>query len=400
MPPFEYEALTASGRLMRGTFEAAGPDEARQALADMQLAVQRLERSRPPGPRTPVGRSELRLFNEQLAAIARAGIPLERSLRELAADAASARMRRLIERIADELESGTELREAFEKHAGSLPPLYGRIIEAGVKSGRLGEMLTSLNRHTEVAARTRQIVFEAVCYPVVVLLLAAGLFTGFLVYVVPPFGRIFESSGWRVPPATATLLALSGNVGGLWIGFGCLAALAVGARFAMGLAPAGRRFRERVKLSVPVLGRLLRHGLLGRFADLAALLTGAGLDLPSCLRLAGSATGSDLLAADCEAVARGVEAGGRLTDSAANARVLPRLFVYSVEFGASRNELTDSLYGLAGMYDDRVRIEQGRLQAVLLPVLVVTVGLGIGWGIVSLFLPMAEMLRMMQGYVM
>jgi len=398
MATFEYEALTASGRRMTGTVEGASHEEARRVLDGMQLTVRSITKAVPPRPRTAIGRSEFLLFNQQLAAIARAGIPLERSLRELAADAASPRMRRLIETIAGELESGTPLGEAFGKHHGPVPALYGRIIEAGVRSGRLGEMLTSLNRHSETAAQTRRIVFEATCYPAVLVAFAAMIFTGTLLYVVPPFESIFEEMGTRVPRATEALFALSHSVGPIWLVLGGLGVSLVALRFLLAGFAAGRRFKETVSLSLPVLGRLYRDSLLNRLADAMAMLIGAGCDMPTCLRLAAGTTGSEWVQGECESIARHVEQGGDIMAAAGSCRILPSLFLYSIQVGAQRNELSDSLYGLSEMYSDQAHIGQGRLQALLLPLLLVVVGAFVGSAIVALFLPVVHLLTAMQGY--
>src|SRR5512147_37645 len=106
MAIFQYHALTTGGRLMKGTLEAGSPDEAAEMLRDMDLEVSALEKARPELPRTSVGRNEFLLFNQQLASIAKAGVPLERGLRELAHDVSSKSMRRLVEDIAADLEKG------------------------------------------------------------------------------------------------------------------------------------------------------------------------------------------------------------------------------------------------------------------------------------------------------
>jgi type II secretory pathway component PulF len=358
--------------------------------------VQQLSPAAAPRPLLPIGRHELLLFNQQLAAIAKAGIPLERSLRELAADAASPRMRRLIEAIAAELEGGTGIREAFEKHAGRLPPMYGRILEAGVRSGRLSEMLTSLNRHSETAAQTRRVLFEATAYPAVVLVLASAIFTFLLAFVVPKFGMIFRDMGRALPAATEKLLWLSNHVGAVWFQIAVLLGACVVAYIVMGRFAAGRRVRETIAFNVPVLGRLYRDTLLSRLADSLALLVGSGCDLPSSLRLAGAATGSEMAWDDCQALAARVEQGEGLTDAGARCRLLPCLLLYSMDLGAHRNELVDSLYGLSAMYHDQARAGQGRLQGLLLPVLVLMLGCLVGAAVLAMFLPMIHVLKNMQ----
>ena len=140
MATFEYEALTPAGRLMTGMIEGDSPEEASMSLAALGLQVQGVTKAKPAGPKTRIGRSEFLMFNEQLAAITASGIPLERSLREMAREVASGRLRKLIDGVATDLENGRSISEAFDSRREHFPPLYGRIVEAGVKTGRLSEM--------------------------------------------------------------------------------------------------------------------------------------------------------------------------------------------------------------------------------------------------------------------
>ena len=121
MATFQYNALTSAGRLMTGTIEAGTQQEASETLEKMQLSVNSVETARPEKPKTAIGRNEFLLFNQQLAAITKAGIPLERGLRELAADVGSRSMRKLIDDIAGELEAGVSIDEAFEKRQKRFP---------------------------------------------------------------------------------------------------------------------------------------------------------------------------------------------------------------------------------------------------------------------------------------
>src|SRR4030042_7165687 len=173
MATFEYSATTVSDRLMKGVIEAGSVQEATELLEQMRLKVNSLEKARPERPKTPIARTEFLLFNQQLASLTKAGIPLERGLRELSKDVASRPMRNLIDSVAADLEAGVSIERAFEKRKQYFPPLYGRILKAGVETGRLSEMLTSLNRHLETGNLTRRIVFEGVTYPLIVLSMGA-----------------------------------------------------------------------------------------------------------------------------------------------------------------------------------------------------------------------------------
>lgn len=391
MATFQYNALTSAGRLMKGTVEAGSPEDARSLLGEMGLTVNSLDTAIAERPKTTIGRNEFLLFNQQLASITKAGIPLERGLRELAQDVSSKSMRKLIDEVASDLEAGMSIDDAFEKRASHFPPLYGRILKAGVETGRLSEMLTSLNRHLELAGHTRRIIFEAVSYPAVILVLASIIITFVFIYVIPQFQEILtEMVGGRLNPITTLMLGLARNIVPLWVGVGIVVALLVGGFVLLSASPGGRRFKESLLLRVPVIGRLYHHSVLSRMAEAMAMLVGAGCDMPECLRLSAAAAGSEKLLRDSERLAQQIEQGQNIMEAGHAARMLPRLFLYSAQLGAQRNELQDNLYSLGDMYADQAQAGQSRLQALLLPLMVIVVGGFLAFAILAMFLPIVQ----------
>jgi type II secretory pathway component PulF len=391
MSLFQYHALTGAGRLMKGTIEAGSPEEATQVLQKMELNVSLLEKAKPERLRTAVGRNEFLLFNQQLASITKAGVPLERGLRELSRDIASKSMRRLIADIATDLEAGVPIEEAFGKREKQFPPLYGRILKAGVETGRLSEMLTSLNRHLELAGHTRRIVFEAVSYPLVILTLGAIIITGVFRFVIPQFKPVLEEMvGGRLNPLTRGVLGLADHIVSFWLSVGVVIAIGIVGLTAIASTPMGRRLREGLLLRVPVIGRLYLNSILSRMAEAMAVLVGAGCDIPEALRLGAVSSGSEKLLLDSEIVAGNVERGTNILEAGQGARLLPRLFLYSIQLGAQRNELQDNLYSLGEMHADQARVGQAHLQIVLLPLLLALIGGVIATAILAMFLPMIQ----------
>jgi type II secretory pathway component PulF len=391
MATFQYNALTSGGRAMKGTIEAVSPSDASGLLGQMGLTVNSLETAEPERPKTAVGRNEFLLFNQQLASITKAGIPLERGLRELAEDVSSKAMRELINDIAADLEAGMGIEDAFQKRQKHFPPLYGKILKAGVESGRLSEMLTSLNRHLELAGHTRRIIFEAISYPAVVFVLASIIISLVFMFVIPQFSTILaEMVGGRLNPLTTFVLGLAENIVPLWIGVGALVVIIVGAFAVMSVSPGGRRLKESLLIHVPVIGRLYHRSVLSRMAEAMAMLVGAGCDMPECLRLGAVAAGSENLIAESENLAGQIEQGRGILEAGAGARIMPRLFLYSVQLGAQRNELQDNLYSLGDMYADQAKAGQSHLQMVLLPAMIVVVGAFLAMSILAMFLPMIQ----------
>ncbi len=397
MSIFEYQALTTAGRLMKGTVEAGSAGQAAELLREMQLTVNEVSQAATPKIKTPVGRNTFLLFNQQLASITRAGIPLERGLRELANDISSRSMRKLVNEIAGDLEAGMPIEEAFQKREKYFPPLYGRILKAGVETGRLSEMLVSLNRQLEVTNQTRRIVFEAIAYPLVVLGIAVVIMLFLFTFLIPQFRNIYNDFDTQLPALTEAILSISYHSLPIGAGLGVFILLILGISAILSCFSWGKRFKERLYLAIPVFGRLYHNGLLSRMAETMALLIDAGCDMPTCIRLAASATGSERLKAESELLAGQVERGNNIIEAGQSCSFIPRLFFYSIQLGSQRNELKDNLYSLADMYAHQVLCYQARLQAGLLPVVLILVGGFIGLTVIGLFLPMISLIQGVSG---
>ena len=399
MAIFEYNALTSAGRLMKGTIEAGTDEEANELLTGMQLTVNSVEKAKAKRPKTAIGRSEFMLFNQQLASITKAGIPLERGLRELANDIASRKMRKLVEEIAGELESGVGIEEAFEKRQKAFPPLYGRILKAGIETGRLSEMLTSLNRHLEITNQTRRIIFEAISYPAVIFVLAAIIITGVLFFIIPMYEEVLTDmlEGAMLNVITRCFFVMSHNVSGFWAGAGVLIAVLIFLFTTLSSFAEGRRFKESILLRIPVLGRVYHSSILSKMAEAMAMMVAAGCDMPACLRLSAGASGSERLIAESEPIAAQIEQGKNILEAGQFCSVIPRLFLYSIQLGTQRNELQDNLYSLGQMYAEQARCGQSRLQAILLPIMLVVVGGFIMLAVLAMFLPMIQIVTGLSG---
>lgn len=394
MATFEYSAMTASDRLMKGIIEAGSVQEASELLEQMRLKVNSLEKAKSERPKTPIARTEFLLFNQQLASLTKAGIPLEQGLRELSKDVASKPMRKLIDSIALDLEAGMSIERAFEKRKEHFPPLYGRILKAGVETGRLSEMLTSLNRHIEVSSQTRRIVFEAMAYPAVVFVMGSLITTFLLLFIVPKFKNILQEmlEGQGLPLLTQFALSMSDHILYFWLMVGCLVVAFLGINAILRSFPEGRRIREAIFLHIPAFGALYHSTILSKMAEAMAMMVAAGCDMPTCLRLGPDAASSETLIREGNMIAEQIEKGAGILDAGQFCRVMPRFFLYSIQLGSQRNELEDNLRSLGDMYAQQVRSAQTRLQGLLLPIMIIFVGFFIMLCILSIFLPMIKII--------
>jgi type IV pilus assembly protein PilC len=396
MALFEYNSLTESGRLMRGAVEAANIEQARQMLTDMKLNIQELSRVDSKSTMKSFGAGEFLLFNQQLESITKAAIPLEKGLRALAAEAGSSRMQKLLNEIASELEAGIPIEQAIEKRKKQFPPLYGMMLRAGIKTGRLSEMLSCLNRHLEIVQRTRRIIMESVSYPLVVFLLAAAIITMVLIFIIPTFsGVLMDMSDGKahLPALTVFILNIARYVLHFWVVVAAVIAAAIILWFGLSKTPGGRRARESFIRSIPLLGRIYKNGILARLSEAMAMLIDSGCPLPESFRLAAEASGSEKTIYDAGLLAAQLEKGYPVIEAGAVCRTLPPLMLYSIQLGGQRNCLKENLLELGRMYAQQTFGMQARLQTILMPAMIIGLGLTIGTIVTAMFLPMVSIIQ-------
>src|SRR5438132_1253544 len=145
---------------------------------------------------------DLIALNDEIAAMARAGLPLDQGLAALAREMGGGRLRRVTELLANDLRAGRTLPEALERQSGHIPPFYAGLITAGIRSGRVSEVLATLTVYARSMANLRAVVIDAFFYPAVVLLFATGLFGFLCVGILPKFDAIFRDFGMRLPALT------------------------------------------------------------------------------------------------------------------------------------------------------------------------------------------------------
>jgi type II secretory pathway component PulF len=208
-------------------------------------------------------------------------------------------------------------------------------------------------------------------------------------FVIPQFGPILsEMTGGTLPALTRLFLNLAENVVPFWIIVGSFLAAIIILFMMLSRSTAGRRFKESILLNVPVVGRVYHSSILCRMAEAMAIMVASGSDMPASLRLSSGATGSETLILESEILAGHLERGDNILEAGQSCKLIPRLFLYSVQLGAQRNELQDNLYSLGEMYAEQARCGQSRLQAVLLPAMIIGVGCFIAMTILAMFLPM------------
>jgi type IV pilus assembly protein PilC len=389
---FAYTAQTFEGEPMTGTIDASSLDDASKRLSQLRLRVMRLD----PAPRQvrakPLSGEDFAAFNQQLAHLSAAGLPIEQGLRLIAEDLRHGGLAQSVRDVSQELERGVSLGDAFKRHEKQFPPLYGALIDAGVRASNLPAVLLNLGRHLDLVARLRAALWRAFSYPLTVMgaLLVLLIFLGH--YVLPQFQDMYTK--WFLPLPMVTRIVF-----GLARATPYLIAIAIMAFVGMPLVwailRATRMDRAVVDLALPLpmVGPILKRNLIARWCDAMKLAVQSGMDLPAAVRMSGDVVGSPRLRADGDLIIAQLGAGQHLDQLPVKPTILPIAVLAVAQLAAERSDLPNSLQTLATMYEQQAEIRLASLQTVLTPLLILLLGAIIGVIILGLFAPMASLMR-------
>jgi len=397
---FAYQAQSADGNAFAGTIDASAIDDASRQLQLLHLHVTRLEPAKKNPPAAPFRSEDFLAFNQQLAQLTTSGLPIERSLKLMAAELTDKRQTTALQRITDELEKGTPLAAAFATQQGSFPPLYARLLEAGVQSNNLPAMLLNLGRHVQMLQRLRAAWWRSASYPLMVLFSLLLVMALIWFYVMPQFrpiatGQIFNRNGWG-DPNIEWYLFITGTISYAIMGVIALVLMTVLIVCVIGKTAAGARLVERFFLPLPLIGPILKWNLIARWCDALHLGVQGGLALPAALGLAQDAVQSEKLYADSQALIDLVNAGQSL-DTAVETRLLPPLVPASLQMGIDKNDLPAAAALLTQMYEEQAEIRLAILPRVLSPLLLILCASCVGLAVASVLMPLVMVIRAMSG---
>ena len=393
---FAYRAQSVDGQPLSGTIDAESADHARERLESLRLRVLDLQPAAASPAVRPLRGEDFLTFNQQLAHLTAAGLPLEHGLRLIAQDMRRGRVANTIRQIADELEKGVPLGQAFEKHSSQFPPAYGRLINAGVQTNNLSGMLLNLGEHLRTLSQLRAALWRALAYPLVVFVALCCVVAFLGGWVFPQFADVYRIWGTQLPWATQFLLDHGKAIAGLFL---ALAGLVVAALIlARVLRMTGRQgwLRDAVGLRLPLVGPVIGRSLVSRWCDAVRLGVIGGMDLPRAMLTAADAVGSERLRRDAERMAAKLEAGQAIT-AGESFDVLPATVPAAIDLSGAHGGLPQTLGTLSQMYQQQAQTRVGLIPAVLTPLLLTLLTGVIGFIILAMFLPFVNLLGALTG---
>ena len=340
------------------------------------------------GPRVPL--KEIVHFTQELAALLKAGLPLDRSLQALQDVTARPAMKEILGQVLRDLQGGKTLSDALGRHR-IFSTLYVSLVEAGETGGFLDEALDRLGDYLKTVSEFRSYLLTALIYPMILAAVGSLSLILMLLYVVPRFEDFFKEMGQNLYWSTQVLLVMSHVFRSYWWLGGLLLALVVFIVVRLARSPQGQLTLDRFRMTAPLLGDLSRRVAAAFFAKTLGTLLHNGVPMVTSLRVVIHAVDNRYLARSLNGVLANVEKGQQLSVLLKKVGMFPELFLQMVAIGEETGHLADMLLSAALSLENDAREAVRRLMALLEPVLILATALVVAFIIVSLMLPILNL---------
>ena len=388
MARFTYTAATTTGEPATGAVRA--PDREAAELALHARGLRRVIVAEKPGllrteitpPR--VKRAEVMHLTRQLGAFIRAGLPLIEAVRVLGDEAPNSSVRKMMRQVEDGLRSGETLSDCFDAHPKIFPEFYRGILRSAELTGRLDTVLDQLAAYLERDLEARRKVKSATIYPGAVAAMSVVTVAVLAGFVLPRFEVFFASLGAELPLPTRMLLAVTDFLTAWWwallAGF---AVLVVGG--VLGLrTKRGRHMWDWLVLRIPVVGGTIRFALVERFSRILSSMVSAGVSLPEALRVAGESLRNRVYVLAIARVGDALLEGEGLSKPIARTGLFPGTASRMLRVGEETGTLDTQLENTARYYEGELDYKLRRLTALFEPVVIVVMGLVVGFVAIAL----------------
>ncbi|HWQ69428.1 MAG TPA: type II secretion system F family protein [Patescibacteria group bacterium] len=398
MGTFQYTATDRTAKLVQGSIEAA--DE-RAVVAWLRangyypIKIGQASVAATAGP--GAARFQIRLargpsaqdvlaFTQQLATLLEAGMELDRSLAILLDLTDNQRFRSILRGILTDIQAGNSFADGLAKHPRLFSRLYINMVKAGEASGVLEVILSRLAGFMEHSKAVRDEVTSALIYPILLLGVGGGAVVVMMNFVIPRFAQIFADSKQLMPLPTRMLLAISAFTTGYWWVFAGLIVLGwVGLRAYL-QTEQGKLQWDQWKLSLPLLGRLIQEIEVSRFARTFGTLLQSGVPVLAAVSIVKETIANRVIAAAMSRLQEGVKRGEGISGPLRATAAFPSFSIHMAKVGEETGRLEEMLIKVADTYDERVRRTVKRLTSLLEPILILFLGLVVGFIVLSMLL--------------
>ncbi len=401
----------ADGSFATRTFEAADEEALRAEVARQGGRLFSARRTDEEGPRArallaagaetlrhlfrrgrPVSTEEFLVFNQELVALLRAGLPIVTGFEILLERQENPRFKAILADVKEKLVSGVALSDAFLSHGDVFPRLDGSSLKAGERSGEVEKVLRRYLNYQKILAGVKRKVVSALVYPAVLVCLSAGLIVVLMTYVIPKFTDFFAGFGAELPLVTRTVIALATTLRSYFLLIVGVVAVGLWLLRRWRRTDAGQRAMDGFVLKVPVVGRILHQFALSEFARALGTLVGAGTPLVPALEISAGSVANRRVSDAVRTVVPKVREGAELWKSLDQTGQFTSLAVEMIKVGEATGSLEEMLTNVSDFYDESIEAALQRLINLIEPLILVVMGGVVATLLLSIYLPMFSIL--------
>ena len=412
MPVFAFEAVKNDGQKVQSEVTAGSKDEAIKKIQDQGLRPTRIKaqkeesksRAVPGVEKAPakkksglfargVSSADIVTFTTQLSTLQDAGLPIVRSLKILEEQQKPGRFKNQLEEVSSEVEQGSTLSEAMAKYPKSFDKLYISMVKAGEAGGVLDVILRRLAGFMEKSQKLRKQVKGALIYPAAVITVAILILVVIMLFVVPAFEKMFADIGQALPAPTQLLLSTSQAIQTYWYLIPLIPIFLMVVMKLIARTEAGEKALDAFKLRMPVFGNIIKKSSVARFCRTLGTLIASGVPILEALRIVKDAVGNVIISNAIEDVHGSIREGDTIADPLRASGIFDELLVNMIDVGEETGELDKMLMKIADNYEADVDVAVEGMSSLLEPLLIVGMGLVVGFIVISLFLPLVSIIK-------
>ena len=438
MPTYQFEAMDPAGKEIKDVIEAANEEEAQATIRQMGYYVTKIsaKKSRKTAEKKAAGgkgrtfviggvkSKELTMFTRQLSILQDAGLPILRSLKILEAQSKPGRLKNTLMDVCEDIESGSTLSEAMSKCPKVFDRLYVNMIKAGEAGGALEVILRRLAEFQEKSQSLKRKVKGAMVYPIVVILVAVGILTFIMIKIVPAFEKIFKDFDAELPGMTQMLIDTSNWVKNYWFLIPLIPISIVLMVKLICKFKAGRFGWHLFTLKFPIFGQIVEKNITARTTRTLGTLVASGVPILEALNITRETSGNAVFELLYQRIYDSIREGESIAKpmreysrtkfnliaaffwfffipivgvlvymTRATSRIIDDLVVNMIDVGEETGELDKMLYKVADNYDEEVDVLTESLVSLLEPLLIIVLGVIVGFIVIALFLPLVALIQ-------
>jgi len=388
---YSYKAKNTDGKIVKGIMDAESEAIAQNVLREKNLFVLEIKGTKEQPLekyfKKKIAIKDKIIFTEQLGIMIKSGISIVDGLRALEEETENKNFAIIIKKIISDVEGGTPFSKSLEKHKEAFSEIYVNMVKSGEQSGKIDMVLLRLASQLEKEYELKRKIKGALAYPIFVMIALVVVLVLVITYIIPQLKIVFDDAGVSLPLLTRILIGMSAFLQQYGLYLLAIVVMLVVAGIQFRKTEPGRRIFDSILIKIPVFGLLLKKSYMAQFTRTFASLVASGLPLLDVFRVAGGTIGNILYEKEIEQMALEIKSGQPISSTLKKSKLMPKMVGQLASVGEKSGNIDEVFDTLADFFERDVDNITSNLSALLEPIIMVVMGVGIGLVIVAIYQP-------------